>query len=529
MNQEQNQHQNPNAAQANSRAAAGSQAGAGPTANVAASQGAAASQGGTASNAAAGSQAGGPTGNGPASQDGPASQSSASPPGPGAPGAGGQAAAGPTPNRAHKPRAKRGERPVSKIVLAYSGGLDTSIIIPWLKENYPGAEVIGVCTDVGQDEDWDGMREKAHASGASKLIIRDVREELVRDFLFPMLRAGAVYETKYLLGTSIARPLQAKHQVDVALKEGADALAHGCTGKGNDQVRFELTYKALAPNLEVIAPWRLWDIQSREDAIDYARKRGIPLGNINKENIYSRDWNIWHMSHEGGELEDTWERPNEAMYQLTTSPKDAPDQETEITIDFEEGIPVAVDGERMEPLPLLKRLNELGARNGIGREDLVETRLVGMKSRGVYETPGGTLLHKALRELEMITLDFDTLGMKNQMALRYADLVYAGKWFTHFRESMDAYMETAARYVTGSVRLVLYKGNAMVAGRRSPYSLYIADLASFGESSYDQEDATGFINLYGLATGVQAIVHERRPADAGPAVGMREMAGFHEK
>lgn len=418
---------------------------------------------------------------------------------------------------------------IRKIVLAYSGGLDTSIIIPWLRENYNNAEVIGVCTNVGQDEDWEGMEKKAKASGASKLHVIDCREEFVRDFLFPMLRAGAVYEGKYLLGTSIARPLQAKHQVKVALAEGADAVAHGCTGKGNDQVRFELTYKALAPQLHVIAPWRMWDIRSRQQAIDYARKTGVPLGNISEKNIYSRDWNVWHMSHEGGELENTWNRPAEEMYLLTRSPQQAPDRETEVVIDFERGIPVAVDGERLEPLPLLERLNLLGAENGIGRADVVETRLVGMKSRGVYETPAGTILNIALRELEMITMDFDTLAMKNTMALKYADVVYAGKWFTHFRESMDAYMQQATRYATGSVRLTLYKGNAIVTGRKSDYSLYLEDLASFGESSYDHSDASGFIKLYGLATGVGAIVHRDMTADQGPAREMREMASFHEK
>ena len=421
------------------------------------------------------------------------------------------------------------ESKIKKIVLAYSGGLDTSIIIPWLKENYPGAEVIGVCTNVDQDEDWDGMEGKAKASGASKLHIVDCREEFVQDYLFPMLRAGAVYEGKYLLGTSIARPLQAKHQVRVALEEGADAVAHGCTGKGNDQVRFELTYKALAPHLEVIAPWRMWDIRSREQAIEYAKKHGIPIGNISKENIYSRDWNLWHMSHEGGELENTWNRPKSEMFLLTKSPQDAPDEETAVRIDFEKGTPVAVDGEKMDPLPLLEKLNRLGAENGVGRTDLVETRLVGMKSRGVYETPGGTILYRALRELEMITLDFETLGTKNQLALKYADIVYAGKWFTHFRESMDAYMREATKYATGSVSVALYKGNVIITGRKSPNSLYIEDLASFGESSYDHGDATGFIKLYGLATGVQSIVHNRDNKVDGPAREMRAMAGFHEK
>lgn len=421
------------------------------------------------------------------------------------------------------------EREIRKIVLAYSGGLDTSIIIPWLKEQYPGAEVIGICTNVGQDEDWDNMEAKALASGASKLIIRDVREEFARDYLFPMLRAGAIYEGKYLLGTSIARPLQAKHQVEVALQENADALAHGCTGKGNDQVRFELTYKALAPHLEVIAPWRRWEIRSREQAIAYARDHNIPLGTVSEKNIYSRDWNIWHMSHEGGDLENPWNRPQEPMFQLSRSPVDAPDKETEIIIDFEQGIPKGLNGTPMNPLELLGELNRLGGENGVGRADLVETRLVGMKSRGVYETPGGTILFRALRELEMITMDFDTLDIKNQLALRYASLVYAGKWFTHFRESLDAYMITASKYVTGSVRVVLYKGNVIIAGRESRYSLYIEDLASFGESQYDHSDATGFINLYGLATGVQAIVHKHQDLDEGPAQQMREMAGFSEK
>jgi argininosuccinate synthase len=418
---------------------------------------------------------------------------------------------------------------IKKIVLAYSGGLDTSIIIPWLREHYDDAEVIGVCTNVGQEEDWDQLREKAKASGASKLHIIDVRDEFVEDFIFPMLRAGAVYEGKYLLGTSVARPLQAKHQVQVAVEEGADAVAHGCTGKGNDQVRFELTYKALGPHLQVIAPWRMWDIRSREEAIEYARKRGIPLGDISEKNIYSRDWNLWHMSHEGGELENTWNRPAEDMYLLTKSPQEAPDKETELTIDFEKGLPVAVNGEQMKPRQLVEKLNEIGRENAIGRTDLVETRIVGMKSRGVYETPAGTILYRALRELEMVTLDFDTLGMKNQLALKYADVVYAGKWFTHFRESMDAYMRQAAEYVTGSVALALYKGNVIVTGRKSPYSLYLEDLASFGESSYDHKDATGFIKLYGLATGVASIVHRRDETDAGPAREMRAMAGFHEK
>jgi argininosuccinate synthase len=423
-----------------------------------------------------------------------------------------------------------GKKDIKKIVLAYSGGLDTSIIIPWLKENYSGAEIVCMCTNVGQEEDWEQMESKAIASGASKIEIRDVREEFAASFLFPMLKAGAIYEGKYLLGTSIARPLQAKHQVEVALQEGADAVAHGCTGKGNDQVRFELTYKALGPHLQVIAPWRVWSIGSREDAIDYAKKHGISIGNISKKNIYSRDWNIWHMSHEGGDLEDPWNRPQESMMQLTKSPKDAPDKETEITIDFEEGIPVGLDGKKLPPLEILKRLNAIGAENGIGRADLVETRLVGMKSRGVYETPAGTLLFDALRELEMITLDAETLNFKKMMGIRYGELVYAGKWFTTLRSSMDAFMDAACRYVTGTVRLVLYKGNIIIGGRKSPYSLYLEDLASFGESSYDHHDATGFINLFGLSTGVAAMVQKGISSDTGQAVEMQGTAAtYHEK
>ncbi len=360
---------------------------------------------------------------------------------------------------------------IKKIVLAYSGGLDTSIIIPWLKDNYPGTEVVAVCTNVGQNDDLDGLEEKALASGASKLYLKDIRKEFVEDYLYPLIRSGAVYEGKYLLGTSIARPLQAKVQVEVALKEQADAVAHGCTGKGNDQVRFELTYKALAPQLKVIAPWRLWNIRSREDAVEYAEKHHIPLGNISKKNIYSRDANLWHMSHEGGDLEDPWNRPEGSLFQLTVSPQDAPDKETEVTVEFRKGMPAGVDGEELKPLEIIEKLNKLGAENGIGRSDVVETRLVGMKSRGVYETPGGTILFKALRELEMLTLDSDALHFKELMAQRYAELVYGGKWFTTLRESIDAFMEKISEYVTGSVKLSLYKGNIIISGRKSPYSL----------------------------------------------------------
>ena len=401
------------------------------------------------------------------------------------------------------------KKQVKKIALAYSGGLDTSIIIPWLKENYPGSEVVCVSCDVGQQEDWKAIEKKALASGASKIYILDVREEFVSQYLWPLVRSGALYEGKYLLGTSIARPLQASHQVRIAIEEGCDAVAHGCTGKGNDQVRFELTYRALAPHLKVIAPWREWNIRSREQAIEYAEKHGIPLGTISKKNIYSRDWNIWHMSHEGGEIEDPWNRPQEEVFLLTRSPKEAPDRETEITLEFEKGFPVGLNGRKPHPVELLEELNRLGAENGIGRVDLVENRVVGMKSRGIYETPGGTILYHALRELEMITLDAETLALKHHLAQLYAQAVYSGKWFTQYRESLEAFMERASRYVSGTVRLVLYKGNLMVGGRKSEYSLYSMDLASFGESTYDHKDATGFLNLYGLSVGVQGRVHRK--------------------
>lgn len=419
---------------------------------------------------------------------------------------------------------------IKKICLAYSGGLDTSIIIPWLKEQFNGAEVIGVCTNVGQDEDWDSMETKAMNAGASKLYIRDIREEFVKEYIYPMLRAGAIYEGQYLLGTSIARPLQAKAQVEIALQEGCDALCHGCTGKGNDQVRFELTYKALAPQLKVIAPWRMWDIHSREDAIDYAQNHGINIGNITKKNIYSRDWNVLHMSHEGGELEDPWTRPLPEMFQLTESPQSAPDKETEVTIDFIKGIPVGINGKKMKPYDLMMELNTLASENGIGRIDIVETRMVGMKSRGVYETPGGTLIHTALRDLEMFTINNDALHLKQKLAIDYSDFVYAGKWYTTAREGLEAFMESVCSFTTGSVRLVLYKGNAIVVGRKSPFALYQEDLASFGESSYDHKDAEGFINLYGLATGVTAMVHQKMDTSEGQAKDMQEMAAtFHDK
>ncbi len=402
---------------------------------------------------------------------------------------------------------------MNRIALAYSGGLDTSIIIPWLKERYPGADVVAVCVDVGQADDLSGLEERAAAAGAVKLILRDVRKEFVEGYLFPMLRAGAVYEGKYLLGTSAARPLQAKVQVESAISEGADALAHGCTGKGNDQVRFELAYRALAPDLEIIAPWRLWDIHSREDAIAYAEEHGIDLAGISRRNIYSRDDNVWHLSHEGGDLEDVSCRPQEALFQRSVAPSAAPDREQEVTINFERGIPVEVDGNRLGAVELVQYLNDLGSVNGIGRADIVETRVVGMKSRGVYETPGGTILYAALRELEMLTLEAEALRTKQQLAMTYADVVYSGHWFSALRESIDAFMERVCARVTGAVKLSLYKGGITVAGRSSPYSLYDEGLASFSAGSYNHQDASGFIQLYGLSTRTSAVIGKRTSVD----------------
>lgn len=417
-----------------------------------------------------------------------------------------------------------------KICLAYSGGLDTSIIMPWLKENFDDPEIIAVCTNVGQQEDWEAVQRKAYNSGASKYFLVDCQAEFVSDYLYPMLRAGAVYEGKYLLGTAIARPLQARKQVEIALAEGCDALAHGCTGKGNDQVRFELTYKALAPHLRVIAPWRVWDIHSREQAIAYAEEHQLDLGEISQENIYSRDWNIWHMSHEGGRLENPWNAPEEKMFRLTASPQEAPDETVEITVEFERGIPVGLNGKKMDGLALLAELNALGAVNGIGRVDIVETRMVGMKSRGIYETPGGTILHTALRDLEMFTINYDALSLKHKLSRYYSDLVYSGKWFTTARKGLEAYMESVTEYTTGSVRLALYKGNAVVTGRQSPYALYLEDLASFGETGYNHADAEGFINLYGLSTGVTAMVQKGLEDGSGQAVTMKQVAAdYHDK
>ncbi len=394
---------------------------------------------------------------------------------------------------------------VQKVVLAYSGGLDTSIIVPWLRENY-GCEVIAFCADIGQgDEDLRGLEQKALKSGASHFVLRDVKEEFARDYLFPLLRSGAVYERKYLLGTSIARPLIARHLVEVAHEFGADAVAHGATGKGNDQVRFEVTVMALDPRLKIIAPWREWDIRSREQAIAYAQARGIPV-TATVKTIYSRDWNLWHLSHEGGLLEDPWNEPEESMYQVTTSPENAPDEPEYIEIEFESGTPVAVNGERLSPATLVQRLNAIGATHGIGRTDLVENRLVGMKSRGVYETPGGTLLAYAHRELESLTLDRETMHFKEMLSIRYAELVYYGLWFSPLREALDAFFAATQGPVSGTVRLKLYKGNIIVAGRKSPFSLYREDFATFGEEDvYDQSHAEGFIRLFGLPLKVRAL------------------------
>jgi argininosuccinate synthase len=384
-----------------------------------------------------------------------------------------------------------------KVVLAYSGGLDTSIIIPWLNENY-GMDVIAMVADVGQGEDIDAVVEKAKKTGAKKVIVRDLRDEFVREYVFPTVQAGAVYENKYLLGTSIARPVIAKHQVEVALAEGATAVAHGCTGKGNDQVRFEHAYQALAPELKVIAPWREWTLTSREECLDYAEAHGISV-TASREKIHSRDRNLWHVSHEGGELEDAGNAPFPTTWTMTRSPQEAPDREEQVTIGFEQGVPVSVGGMKMPPVQLVELLNEIGARNAIGRIDLVENRFVGIKSRGCYETPGGTLIVAAHRELEALTLDRDLSHYKQHVALRYADLVYNGLWFTPLREAFDAFVQKTQENVTGTVTLSLYKGNLSVVSRASALSLYSTDLSSFtmGES-YDQKDAKGFIQILGL-------------------------------
>ena len=394
---------------------------------------------------------------------------------------------------------------INKVVLAYSGGLDTSVIVPWLKENY-GCEVICFCANVGQgDEDLTKLEAKAINSGATQLIVHDMREEFASDYLFPMLKAGAVYEHKYLLGTSIARPLIAKHMVDVAHQVGADAIAHGATGKGNDQVRFELTVMALDPRLKIIAPWREWDIRSREDAIRYAAAHNVPVTATIKS-IYSRDSNLWHISHEGGLLEDPWNEPEEAMFQMSTSPENAPDEPEYLEIEFITGNPVAVNGEKLSPAKIVERLNAIGGVHGIGRVDLVENRLVGMKSHGVYETPGGTILLYAHRELESLVLDGDTNHYKQMIAVKYTELVYNGQWFTPLREAIDAFVNATQGPVTGTVRLKLYKGNIITAGRKSAFSLYREDFATFGEEDvYDQSHAEGFIRLFGLSMKVRAL------------------------
>jgi argininosuccinate synthase len=393
---------------------------------------------------------------------------------------------------------------IKKVVLAYSGGLDTSVIVPWLKENY-GCDVVCFTADVGQGEDLSGLEAKAIKSGASQLIIRDLREEFASEYLFPMLRSGAVYERKYLLGTSAARPVIAKHLVDVAHQTGADAVAHGATGKGNDQVRFELTVMALDPRLKIIAPWREWEIRSREDAIAYAAAHGIPIAATLKS-IYSRDANLWHLSHEGGPLEDPWLEPEEPMHQISVSPENAPDKPTYVEIEFDSGTPVAVNGDKMSPAQLVAHLNTLGGANGIGRVDLVENRLVGMKSHGVYETPGGTILLAAHREIEALVQDRETVHFKDLAALKYAELVYNGLWFTPLREALDAFVDSTQGPVTGVARLKLYKGNVIPVGRKSKLSLYREDFATFGqEDVYDQSDAEGFIHLFGLSLKVRAL------------------------
>ena len=395
---------------------------------------------------------------------------------------------------------------VKKVVLAYSGGLDTSVIVPWLKNNYGNCEVICFAADVGQNEELHGLEDKAIASGASKLIVMDLREEFLVDYVFPTMQAGAVYEREYLLGTSIARPLIAKKLVDIAEAEGAEAVSHGCTGKGNDQVRFELTIMALNPKLKVIAPWREWEIKSREDAIKYAIKYNIPIQQTEKD-IYSRDRNIFHLSHEGGLLENPWNEPAKEMFQLTVSPEEAPDKPVYVEIGFKKGNPVSLDGEELNALELFTRLNTIAGQHGVGRVDIVENRLVGMKSRGIYETPAGTVIHRAHQALESICLDKHTMHYKDFVSVKYAELVYNGMWFMQLREALDAFVKTTQHKITGTVRMKLYKGNVTIAGRKSPFSLYREDYASFGEDNvYNQQDAHGFIQLFGLPLKVEALL-----------------------
>ncbi len=400
----------------------------------------------------------------------------------------------------------KSKKEIKKIVLAYSGGLDTSIIIPWLKENYNNPEIIAVAGDVGQNDELEGLEEKAKKTGASKLYIADLTDEMVDDVIIPSLKMGASYE-QYLLGTAFARPIIAKRLVEIAKAEGADAIAHGCTGKGNDQVRFELTIKRFAPEMTIIAPWREWDIKGRDEEIDYAEAHKVPL-KISRETNYSKDKNLWHLSHEGLDLEDPANEPQyekPGFLELGVSPITAPDAPVYVTIDFEKGVPVAVDGEKMKASDVIRKLNKLGGENGIGLLDIVENRLVGMKDRGVYETPGGTILYKAHECLEMITVDKDTAHMKSKLAVDFADLVYNGKWFTPLREALSAFADKTQEHVTGSVKLKLYKGNIITASITSPESLYSEDLVTFNESGYDQTNATGFINLWGLPDTVLAL------------------------
>lgn len=402
---------------------------------------------------------------------------------------------------------------IKKVVLAYSGGLDTSIIIPWLKENYNNCEVIAVSGDVGQGTELDGLEEKAIKTGASKLIVMDLKDEFVKDYIFPTLKAGARYENTYLLGTAFARPIIAKRLVEVALAEGADAICHGCTGKGNDQVRFELAIKAFAPDMQIIAPWRIWNIKSREEEIDYAEAHNIPL-KINRETNYSKDKNLWHLSHEGLDLEDPANEPQylkEGFLEMGVAPEAAPDAPTYVTIHFEKGEPTAVDGKEMAPVAMIEYLNELGGKNGIGLDDIVENRLVGMKSRGVYENPAGAILYKAHDVLETITLDRDTMHYKQLVSHEFADLVYFGKWYTPLREALSAFVDSTQQTVTGDVKLKLYKGNMINAGVTSPYTLYSEDFATFDEDEvYDQKDSAGFINLFGLPIKVKAMLDSQR-------------------
>lgn len=397
---------------------------------------------------------------------------------------------------------------IKKVVLAYSGGLDTSVIIPWLKENYNNCEVIAVTADLGQGDELDPVHDKALKSGASKCYILDLKEEFIADYVWPVVKAGAVYEKKYLLGTSFARPLIAKRLVEIAEKEGADAVAHGATGKGNDQVRFELSVKALAPQLAIIAPWREWSIRSREDAIDFAEAHNIPIP-VTKEHDYSMDRNMWHLSHEGSDLEDPWNAPKDALFIVTNTPETAPDKAEYVELEFEQGVPVAVNGKKMSPATIVENLNEIGIRNGVGICDMVENRLVGMKSRGVYETPGGSIIYYAHNELENLCLDRATMSYKQMVGIKYSELVYDGMWFSPLREALAVFVDETQKTVTGTVRLKLYKGNIISAGAKSPYSLYSQEYVTFGaDEVYNQADASGFINLFGLPLTVRALMKQ---------------------